>query len=558
LLGFHFLGFLLPGLTQEQFKSSTNHLVFYLSRHFRLPLYAYPDSALTYYNLPMTIASLAMIPFIAAGLFLVWTEWRQAWIKRGIIAVRLASLIGKVKLAGISLAVAGYFISPSVSAYVSRNRLLEPVKLVEEKDFRPLPADPRVGTFYNVWWNNFSHYKDFPYGDWGKTTLTPEAGYYTSKNSYFVRHIRQMKQAGIDFALVSYHLYDRRRYLTFGEYAEKLGLYYAPMVEIYDVLAYDRFRPVGPDGKAILGFSTSEESRQEIKNVIISSLADNGNNPAIFRIEGKPVVFLFYGHWFIPSWDKVFKEKLAVRVIDLYQDEPNPLASISRAWGIDVSSIDDVIGQYPANLQGFNQENRIAVDYKLAFINEYEAYWSKLIEDVESSIGPVFVLSTYPPFDLSAALAPTSQKEIVIQFNDFPSIKTFDSEFFYGISSTWYAWQPFLDGPSEIKKKWEEQIARQAERNRDNNKLLFLTVTPFYNEELVRPYNRFEEIPEIIDGANTYDWGWETALQYNPDYILITSWNEFFEGTAIEPSVEHGDEYIRKTAEWVEKLRQSK
>ena len=86
LLGFHFLGFLLPGLTQDQLSSSTNNLVFYLSRHFSLPLYAYPDSAWTYYNLPMTIASLAMVPFIIVGLMIVWTEWRQTWsVRRRII-----------------------------------------------------------------------------------------------------------------------------------------------------------------------------------------------------------------------------------------------------------------------------------------------------------------------------------------------------------------------------------------------------------------------------------------------------------------------------------------
>ena len=42
------------------------------------------------------------------------------------------------------------------------------------------------------------------------------------------------------------------------------------------------------------------------------------------------------------------------------------------------------------------------------------------------------------------------------------------------------------------------------------------------------------------DGGLTYSRTWEAALLSDPDWILICSWNEWHEGTEIEPSLEHG------------------
>jgi len=43
---------------------------------------------------------------------------------------------------------------------------------------------------------------------------------------------------------------------------------------------------------------------------------------------------------------------------------------------------------------------------------------------------------------------------------------------------------------------------------------------------------------------------WEEALRANPDWVLITSWNEWHEGSEIEPSWEYGDLYIRLTGRY--------
>lgn len=563
LLGFHFLGFLLPEITHQQLGTSTNHLVFYLSRHFNLSLYAYPDSPWTFYNILATLASFAILPFILLGLTVVFGIWWQAWKLKKKIGLEILSVIKlslsifkNVKIAFALLATLGLiigvtlFLSPVVKAYIIENELLTPVRLIDEKDLQPLPENPKVGTIYNVWWNNFSHYKDFPYGDWQKTSLKPQAGFYTSKNSYYVQHIKQMKEAKIDFTLVSYHLYDRKRYLTFGYYAEKLGLYYAPLIEPEDILAYDEFRPTSPDGRKVPRYSPNKQSKEILTKTIISSLADNINSPAMLQIENKPAVFVYDGHWFHPSWDEDFKLALASRIVSWYPaDQGNVFDYLSESWEENINSIDDIVVVYPSSVEEFNGDSPKEIDFRQAFFEEYGEFWRQIKEDVERKVNrQIWLGSTFTDLD------PYPTKSFVIQTDDLFKTNAFDGEFFYSLANTWVAWR-FTAEPETIKQVWEQQVEMQADRNGESDKPLFLTTTANYNDKYARPLLWFE-IPREIDGVNTYDWTWETALQYNPDYVLITSWNEFFEGTAIEPTEEYGDYYIRQTAEWVEKFRQ--
>ena len=48
---------------------------------------------------------------------------------------------------------------------------------------------------------------------------------------------------------------------------------------------------------------------------------------------------------------------------------------------------------------------------------------------------------------------------------------------------------------------------------------------------------------------------WHAALDSDPDWVLITSWNEWHEGSEIEPSLEHGDREIVATAGFAQDFR---
>lgn len=97
----------------------------------------------------------------------------------------------------------------------------------------------------------------------------------------------------------------------------------------------------------------------------------------------------------------------------------------------------------------------------------------------------------------------------------------------------------------------------------DHGMLLSVSVGPGYDDVAVRPWN----------GANTrsrsagvyYDTEWRAALAANPAFVSITSFNEWHEGTQIEPAVpfqkykdylpKDPEYYLRKTSEWARVMR---
>ncbi|MEM1949831.1 MAG: glycoside hydrolase family 99-like domain-containing protein [Candidatus Caldarchaeum sp.] len=77
-------------------------------------------------------------------------------------------------------------------------------------------------------------------------------------------------------------------------------------------------------------------------------------------------------------------------------------------------------------------------------------------------------------------------------------------------------------------------------------KILGFTVTPGYDDRKVRKPGSYLDRKE----GDTYKSYWNSALEANPDIILVTSWNEWHEGTEVEPSREYGFSYIQLTAEY--------
>jgi hypothetical protein len=53
----------------------------------------------------------------------------------------------------------------------------------------------------------------------------------------------------------------------------------------------------------------------------------------------------------------------------------------------------------------------------------------------------------------------------------------------------------------------------------------------------------------VSRGANgeRYQLTWDAALANDPDWVLVTSWNEWYEGTVVQPSVRAGDLALLQT-----------
>lgn len=80
------------------------------------------------------------------------------------------------------------------------------------------------------------------------------------------------------------------------------------------------------------------------------------------------------------------------------------------------------------------------------------------------------------------------------------------------------------------------------------------TILPGYDDR--RLDDRIGDRPVTPRRAGrTYRMMWEAAIAARSDWVLIVSWNEWFEATEIEPSVENGERELATTREMSERFR---
>jgi hypothetical protein len=74
-----------------------------------------------------------------------------------------------------------------------------------------------------------------------------------------------------------------------------------------------------------------------------------------------------------------------------------------------------------------------------------------------------------------------------------------------------------------------------------------LTLSPGYDDSRLDRTTTY-----VVDRANgsLYEAEWRAAVAAQPDWVLVTSWNEFWENTHIEPSRLHGRRYANRTRSW--------
>jgi hypothetical protein len=99
--------------------------------------------------------------------------------------------------------------------------------------------------------------------------------------------------------------------------------------------------------------------------------------------------------------------------------------------------------------------------------------------------------------------------------------------------------------PSQTRE-WAHLTYPKAVAAAGPGKISSVTVIPGYDD---RTANRPPPRP-VTDrwGGETYRALWQEAIAAAPDYVLITSWNEWHEGSEIEPSVEYGSLLLDETA----------
>jgi glycoprotein endo-alpha-1,2-mannosidase len=110
--------------------------------------------------------------------------------------------------------------------------------------------------------------------------------------------------------------------------------------------------------------------------------------------------------------------------------------------------------------------------------------------------------------------------------------------------------------PEQSAQMLHQAFQSSRPRHQQSNCPTVETIGPGYDD---RQYNTHADIGPgvLVDRQNgqRYRSLWEQALQDAPDWILIDSFNEWHNGTEIEPSLESGDWYLQMTRAFAHRFK---
>ncbi len=102
-----------------------------------------------------------------------------------------------------------------------------------------------------------------------------------------------------------------------------------------------------------------------------------------------------------------------------------------------------------------------------------------------------------------------------------------------------------------MNQKFANQVAR-ARENTGAYKLWVATAMPGYNDVRIRGGAGFAQDRE---GGAYYARSWQAAINSQPNWVVITSFNEWPEGSYIESSAAYGDQYLGLTGQWSQQFK---
>jgi len=149
-------------------------------------------------------------------------------------------------------------------------------------------------------------------------------------------------------------------------------------------------------------------------------------------------------------------------------------------------------------------------------------------------------------------LDPQRQTIWIAEGLDPSYLDTFDGLYVFKVSHAAY--------PHDYQKssRWAERVRRQGDNTNQSN-LWIATISPGWDDlrSGCKPDVRVDNQPHRLDraGGATYQAIFEAATQSNPDWLMVGSFNEWVEGTYIEPSQQYGDKYLHMTAEFIEQFK---
>ena len=120
--------------------------------------------------------------------------------------------------------------------------------------------------------------------------------------------------------------------------------------------------------------------------------------------------------------------------------------------------------------------------------------------------------------------------------DNFGYLDVYDALYYFDI--TWES------RPGAAMASYGGRLDRYNQGHPGANKPFIATVMPGYDDIKVRNGHRRDRA-----NGDYYRGTWQTVIDRNAAGVILTSFNEFFEGSHIEPSEQYGDLYLRLTKE---------
>lgn len=105
----------------------------------------------------------------------------------------------------------------------------------------------------------------------------------------------------------------------------------------------------------------------------------------------------------------------------------------------------------------------------------------------------------------------------------------------------------------DIREARHEKVAKSVvEAARKHKRIAVVSVSPGFDDKAAGP----EGLVVDREEGQFYRKSWAAALAAKPDWILVRSFNQWHDGTEIEPSKEFGNQYLTLTAEYSARFKQ--
>ncbi len=295
--------------------------------------------------------------------------------------------------------------------------------------------------------------------------------------------------------------------------------------------------------------------------------------PPVVSAQEAPLVLAFYYAWFDQNtWSS---DQVADSPVEPYNSADR--ATIERhVFQAQSAGIDALVQSWygPQEVNNQTETNfRILLDVATA-------KGFKAAVDVETT-GPFFGDAGAVTGALTTLLATHAQHPAYLRYQDKPVIffwqqQRFSVEEWAAIrnqvdpehSTYWIAegvdiaYQAVFDGhhlyniawaasPADQMAKWSDRVRAYAAENQVN-RLWVATAMPGYDDTRLP-----RDDTSVVSRRNGdyYRETWRGALASQPNMIIVTSFNEWLEGTQIEPSITYGNLYLDTTRELVTALR---